>query len=94
MKNKYSEIQNTKDNICDISIDWRTIAFSHPERTIRLGTSFSGLGAIEHAFHRLGLTCQIMFAGDIDQNLPTIQSLKNNGTLIYMTLMLNPLKAK
>lgn len=68
MKNKYSDIQNTKDNICDSSIDWRTIAFSHPERTIRLGTSFSGIGAIEHAFHRLGLNCQIMFAGDIDQN--------------------------
>lgn len=68
MNNKYSDIQNTKDNICDSSIDWRTIAFSHPERTIRLGTSFSGIGAIEHAFHRLGLNCQIMFAGDIDQN--------------------------
>lgn len=68
MKNKYSDIQNTKDNICDSSIDWRTIVFSHSERTIRLGTSFSGIGAIEHAFHRLGLNCQIMFAGDIDQN--------------------------
>lgn len=68
MKNKYSYIQNTKDNICDSSIDWRTIPFSYPERTIRLGTSFSGIGAIEHAFHRLGLNCQIMFAGDIDQN--------------------------
>ena len=68
MKNKYSDIQNTKDNICDSGIDWRDMVFSHPERTIRLGTSFSGIGAIEHAFQRLGLKCQIMFAGDIDSN--------------------------
>ena len=68
MKNKYSDIQNTKENICDSSIDWRTISFSHPEKTIRLGTSFSGIGAIEHALHRLGLKYQIIFAGDIDPN--------------------------
>ena len=68
MKNKYSDIQNTKDNICESGIDWRDMVFSHPERTIRLGTSFSGIGAIEHAFQRLGLKCQIMFAGDIDSN--------------------------
>ena len=67
MKNKYSEIQNTKANI-DFTSDWRTLEFSHPERTIRLGTSFSGIGAIEHSFHRLGLKCQIQFAGDIDDN--------------------------
>lgn len=32
----------------------------------RLATSFSGIGAIEHAFQRLGLNCEIVFAGDID----------------------------
>ena len=42
--------------------------FSHPERTIRLATSFSGIGAIEHAFHRLGLNVDIQFAGDIDED--------------------------
>lgn len=67
MKNKYSEIQNTKANIDDTT-DWRKLQFSHPERTIRLATSFSGIGAIEHSFHRLGLNCQIQFAGDIDEN--------------------------
>lgn len=67
MKNKYSDIQNTKANIDD-SIDWRQLQFSHPERTIRLATSFSGIGAIEHSFRRLGLNCQIQFAGDIDDN--------------------------
>ena len=68
MKNKYQDIQNTKANIDDSGIDWRYKSFSHPERTIRLGTSFSGIGAIEHSFHRLGLNCEIQFAGDIDEN--------------------------
>lgn len=67
MVNKYSDIQNTKANI-DVANDWRTLEFSHPERTIRLGTSFSGIGAIEQSFRRLGLNCQIQFAGDIDAN--------------------------
>ena len=67
MKNKYSDIQNTKANL-DNEKDWRTLEFSHPERTIRLATSFSGIGAIEHSLHRLGLKCQIQFSGDIDSN--------------------------
>lgn len=67
MKNRYSDLQNTSANI-DTKSDWRLQEFSHPERTIRLATSFSGIGAIEHALHRLGLKCQIQFAGDIDAN--------------------------
>ena len=68
MKNKYQDIQNTKANIDYDGYDWREKSFSHPERRIRLGTSFSGIGAIEHALHRLGLNFQIQFAGDIDEN--------------------------
>ena len=68
MKNKYQDIQNTKAKIDNSGIDWQAKSFSHPERTIRLGTSFSGIGAIEHSFHRLGLNCEIQFAGDIDEN--------------------------
>ncbi len=67
MKNKYSDIQNTKANL-DNERDWRRFKFSHPERTIRIATSFSGIGAIEHSLYRLGLKCQIQFAGDIDSN--------------------------
>ena len=67
MNNIYSNIQNTSANI-DSKTDWRLHEFSHPERTIRLATSFSGIGAIEHSMHRLGLKCQIQFAGDIDAN--------------------------
>ena len=66
MKNKYADIQNTLINIDSSGIDWRNKSFEFPNRIIRLGTSFSGIGAIEHAFHRLGLNCQIQFAGDID----------------------------
>ena len=45
---------------------WKDLAFSQPENTVRIGTVFSGIGAIEHAFQRLGLKHQIMFAGDIE----------------------------
>jgi DNA (cytosine-5)-methyltransferase 1 len=68
MKNKYQDIQNTKANIDNSGVNWQVKSFSHPERTIRLGTSFSGIGAIEHSFRRLGLNCEIQFAGDIDDN--------------------------
>jgi len=57
-------IQNTPMNLDDA--DWADKPFSHPERTIRLATSFSGIGAIEHAFARLGLKHEIVFAGDIE----------------------------
>jgi len=67
MKNKYADIQNTKANI-DAENNWSDCAFSHPERTIRLATSFSGIGAIEHSLHRLGLNYKIQFAGDIDDD--------------------------
>lgn len=46
---------------------WKTLPFSSPNNTIRLATMFSGIGAIEHAFQRLKLNHQIVFAGDIDE---------------------------
>ena len=46
--------------------NWRELEFSHPERKVRVGTVFSGIGAIEHAFQRLNLKHKIVFAGDID----------------------------
>lgn len=48
--------------------DWKESTFSNVEKTIRLGTVFSGIGAIEHAFQRLKLKHEIVFAGDIDDN--------------------------
>lgn len=48
--------------------NWKDLKFSHPERCVRIGTLFSGIGAIEHAFQRLGLNHKIIFAGDIEPN--------------------------
>lgn len=47
-------------------ISWKEKIFSYPERKVRLATMFSGIGAIEHAFQRLKLNHEIVFAGDID----------------------------
>ena len=47
---------------------WTEREFSHPERTIRLGSLFSGIGAIEHALKRLNIKTEILFASDIDEN--------------------------
>lgn len=47
---------------------WVDKKFAYPERVVRLATSFSGIGAIEYAFKRLGLKSKIVFAGDIDTN--------------------------
>lgn len=48
------------------SDDWKSKAFSCPDKTVRLGTVFSGIGAIEHAFQRLKIKHRIVFAGDIE----------------------------
>ena len=45
---------------------WVKGQFRYPKQTIRIGTLFSGIGAVEHAFERLGLDHEIVFAGDID----------------------------
>lgn len=50
------------------SENWKNKPFSCPGNTVRIGTVFSGIGAIEHAFQRLKLKHQIVFAGDIDLN--------------------------
>lgn len=48
---------------------WQERKFSHPERTVRLATLFSGIGSIENAFKRLNLKHKIVFAGDIDPHV-------------------------
>jgi len=49
-----------------IDNDWRNMPFSNPKAEIRIGTLFSGIGAIEQAFKRLKLNHSIIFASDID----------------------------
>lgn len=65
---EHKDIQNTETNLDMHGISWVDREFSHPNRTIRLATSFSGIGAIEYAFKRLNLNVEIVFAGDIDAN--------------------------
>lgn len=60
--------QNTIENIDAKGQMWTERSFKYPQRVIRLATSFSGIGAIEYAFKRLGLNTKIQFAGDIDEN--------------------------
>lgn len=67
MRNKYELIQNTPYNI-DMESDWRKREFSNPSNMLHVGTSFSGIGAIEHALKQLGIKYKIEFAGDIDED--------------------------
>ena len=52
-------------------VDWRDLKLSNPKAKIRLGTLFSGIGAIEQALLRLGLDIKFTFAGDIDKHVKT-----------------------
>jgi DNA (cytosine-5)-methyltransferase 1 len=45
---------------------WVREKLQNKKATVRVGTLFSGIGAIEHALHRLKLKTEIVFAGDID----------------------------
>jgi DNA (cytosine-5)-methyltransferase 1 len=49
--------------------NWLSNLFSNPNSTIKIGTLFSGIGAIETAFKRLKLKHEIVFAGDIDPHV-------------------------
>lgn len=68
VKEKASKIEkaNLKESPLATGESWKDLEFSHPERTVRLATAFSGIGAIEHAFQRLGINHDIVFAGDVD----------------------------
>ena len=68
VKERSSAIDNSQIIPEEISTeDWKTKDFSMPNNTVRIGTVFSGIGAIEHAFQRLKIKHKIVFAGDIDE---------------------------
>jgi len=46
---------------------WQNKDFLYPNRTIRLATMFSGIGAVEFALKRLQLKSDIVFASDNDK---------------------------
>lgn len=60
---EYKEIPQTP---ISNGVSWKDMEFSCPDKIVRIGTVFSGIGAIEHAFQRLGLNHKIVFAGDVD----------------------------
>ncbi len=70
VKDKLSNLSSRapQEEDLDTTTSWKDAIFSHPNRCIRLGTLFSGIGAIEHAFERLNLKHCIVFANDIDKN--------------------------
>ena len=56
-------LENEK-RLCD---GWLEKQFQSKNAIIRIGSLFSGIGGIEHAFKRLGLNLEVLFAGDIDK---------------------------
>ena len=56
-------LENEK-RLCD---GWLEKQFQSKNAIIRIGSLFSGIGGIEHAFKRLGLNSEVLFAGDIDK---------------------------
>ncbi len=57
---------NTLQTSLRFEKDWREREFSNPKAVIRIGTMFSGIGAIEYALRRLNLNSEIQFACDND----------------------------
>lgn len=62
------DMSNVKESPLDDKTSWKNMSFSCPNKIVRIGTVFSGIGAIEHAFQRLKLKHEIVFAGDIEPN--------------------------
>ena len=46
---------------------WKDKTLSHPERTVRIATAFSGIGSPEMALQQVGVKHDIVFACDIDK---------------------------
>ena len=60
-------VETTRGQFDTTGICWTDRKFSHPERTIRIATSFSGISAPDMALKRLGLKTKIVFASDIGE---------------------------
>lgn len=62
-------VEEQQYSIFSDNIEWRDKQFTFPKAKVRIGTLFSGIGAIEHAFRRLNLKHEVVFAGDIDPHV-------------------------
>ena len=60
-------IEATQGQLDTKGKSWTDKEFAHPERTICVATSFSGIGSPEMALKRLGLKSKIVFACDIGE---------------------------
>ena len=60
-------LKHPKSNTGFSNTDWREKKFSKPRAKIKLGSIFSGIGAVEQALKRLKLNHEVSFAGDIDK---------------------------
>jgi len=65
--NEHLELYITNQLRISFKKNWLEKEFEFPNKTIRLATLFSGIGAIEYAFKRLNLKTEIIFASDIDK---------------------------
>jgi len=54
------------DIFCN-ALSWVDKKFSRPKANVKIATMFSGIGAIEHAFERLNIKSEIIFACDNDK---------------------------
>lgn len=64
--------KNIQETPLDIEgLNWSLRQFSMPNKTVRLATTFSGIGAIEYAFKRLKIKHRIVFAGDVNDKCKT-----------------------
>lgn len=73
----YKDVLNIVNDHLELSVSnqirlsfqkkWTEKEFEYPNKTIRLATLFSGIGAIEYAFKRLKLNTEIIFASDNDK---------------------------
>lgn len=58
-----------ESNLFGEETDWRLKEFSRPSAEIRIGTLFSGIGAVEQSLSRLKLNHSLIFASDIDPHV-------------------------
>lgn len=65
--NKQLESYMSSQTSIKFEDDWRGKEFTNPNAVIRIGTMFSGIGAIEYALRRLNLKTEISFACDNDE---------------------------
>lgn len=66
-------VLNVEPNSLQLSLGegqkWMCNPMTKPYSKIRVGTLFSGIGAVEHALQRLNVNTDIVFAGDIDPHV-------------------------